>query len=82
MRSLICLGKNSACREQLNPPADSLKCVLGSWPTGVTVVRMSTQSLVSCLFYSWTTGGASFVKTAAGAAGAGVLMVPAHLWIM
>lgn len=37
--------------------------------------------MLSCVFYSWTTGGASFVKTASAAA-ARVLMAAAHLWIL
>lgn len=42
---------------------------------------MSIRGLLSCVFYSWTTGGASFVKTATTAA-ARVLMAAAHLWII
>ncbi len=41
----------------------------------------SIRRLLSCVFYSWTTGGASFVKTATAAA-ARVLMAAAHLWII
>lgn len=41
---------------------------------------MSIRSLLSCVFYSWTSGRASFVKTATAAV-ARVLMVAAHLWI-
>lgn len=42
---------------------------------------MSIRSLLSGVYYSWTTGGASFVKTATAAA-ARVLMAAAHMWII
>lgn len=42
---------------------------------------VSIWGLLSCVFYSWTAGGASFVKTAIAAV-AWVLMAAAHLWII
>lgn len=43
--------------------------------------RMSVRILLSCVFYSRSTGGASFVKIASAAA-ARVLMANAHMWII
>lgn len=43
---------------------------------------MSIRSLLSGVFYDWTTGGAAFVKTATAAAAAQILMAAAHLWII